>query len=94
MVRAKKLNIVRREGPKYFKVRISVEDPECLFSIKPSISYMRVVKATNPNAAIRAAANYCTKYMNEYKGVSFTYSTKEVEPYFYTEFQVVTKSEL
>jgi len=66
---------------KHWKVQITVDDPDCLFSIKPNITYMRVFNALSENAAIRAAANYCTKYMKEYPGVHFSYSTKIVEPY-------------
>lgn len=94
MARAKKINIVRRQGPQYWRVKISVNDPECLFSIKPSIEYMKVFKATNPNMAIRAAANYCNRYREYYKGVEFTYSTREVEPYFYVNFITATKDEI
>lgn len=64
-------------------VRIHVKDPDCLFSIKPEITYMRLVKATNGNAAVKAAATYCNKRMNEYPGASFSYSTAEVVPYYY-----------
>lgn len=70
-------------APKYFRVEITVEDPDCTFSIKPNISYMRVVSALSPNAAVRAAANYCTKMMKYYPGTFFSYSTKIVEPYYY-----------
>lgn len=86
MARTKKINIVRRQAPQFWRVEISVEDPDCLFSIKPNITYRRVFKATNPNAAIRAAANYCNKYMEEYKGVYFSYSTKNVDPYYYISY--------
>ena len=94
MARAKKLNITRRQAPQHFKVQISVNDPECAFSINPQITYKRVFKATNANMAIRAAANYCTRYMKEYPGVEFTYSTKEVEPYQYISFITATKEDL
>jgi hypothetical protein len=94
MVRAKKLKITKRQAIQYWKVRIDVEDPKCLFSINPKINYKRVFKATNPNAAIRAAANYCTRYMMEYPGVTFTYSTKEVDPYQYVNFITATKDNL
>lgn len=94
MAKAKKINIVRRQGPQYWRVLITVNDPECLFSIKPSIEYKKVFKATNPNAAIRAAANYCNKYRDYYPGVEFTYSTKDVEPYFYINFISATTAEL
>lgn len=89
-----KINITRRLAPQYWKVEISVVDPECSFSIKPEISYEKVFKATNPNAAIRAAANYCTKYMKYYPGVEFKYSTKVIEPYYYTNFITATKEDL
>lgn len=67
----------------YYKVRIFVEDPDCLFSIKPKINYFKVFKATSSKVALREAARYCKKYMKEYPGVLFKYSTKEVEPYNY-----------
>lgn len=94
MARTKKINITRRQAPQHWKVEISVVDPECIFSIKPEMSYKRVFKATNPNAAIRAAANYCTKYMKYYPGTEFKYSTKDVEPYQYINFITATKEDL
>lgn len=78
--------------PKYWRVEISVEDPDCSFSIKPQMTYKRVFGALSENAAIRAAANYCTKYMKLYPGVFFTYSTKIVEPYYYP-ISIETKPE-
>jgi hypothetical protein len=77
-----KINKVSRQIS-YHKVRIFVEDPDCSFSIKPKMDYMKVFKSNNPNVAIRAAANYCNKYMKEYPGTNFKYSTKEVVPYNY-----------
>ena len=74
---------------KHWRVQITVEDPDCVFSIKPNITYMRVFNALSENAAIRAAANYCNKYMKEYPGAYFTYSTKIVEPYRYSTFNFV-----
>ena len=70
-------------APQYWQVEIEVNDPDCLFSIKPFITYKKVVKAMSPNAAVRAAANYCNKYREEYPGVEFKYSTKNVTPYYY-----------
>ena len=64
-------------------VRVDVKDPDCVFSIKPDITYKKIVKAMNANAAIKAAATYCNKQMQEYPGAYFTYSTQEVEPYYY-----------
>jgi len=69
---------------KHWRVQITVEDPDCSFSIKPFMTYMRVFNGLSENAAIRAAANYCNKYMNEYPGGSFSYSTKIVEPHRYS----------
>ena len=70
----------------YHKVKIFVDDPDCSFSIKPKISYFKVFKSSNSNVAIREAASYCNKYMKEYPGTSFKYSTKEVEPYNYYDY--------
>lgn len=89
-----KINIARRQPIQHWKVEITVDDPDCSFSIKPEMSYKKVFKASNPNAAIRAAANYCTKYMKYYPGVNFSYSTKEVEPYQYINFITATKQDL
>jgi len=69
----------------HFRVKITVDDPDCSFSIKPYIEYKKVFKASNPNAAIRLAANYCNKYMKYYPGTGFKYSTSEVEEYNYYE---------
>lgn len=80
--------------PQYFKVRIDVEDPDCIFSIKQKMNYMKVFKAFSENAAVRLAANYCTKYMKHYPGVEFKYSTKEVEPYVYRFNTFCTKEDL
>lgn len=70
-------------APSYWKVLIKVTDEDGIFSIGKNISYMKVFKALSANTAIRAAATYCNKYMKEYPGVEFSYSTKEVEPYYY-----------
>lgn len=76
-----KINHVKREN--IWQVRINVDDPECKWNVTPTSSYMKIIKANNENAAIRGAANYCNRQMKEYPGVFFTYSTKEVEPYYY-----------
>ena len=70
-------------APQYWRANIEVNDPDCLFSIKPYMTYKRVVKALSVNAAIRAAANYCNKYRELYPGVEFKYSTNDVTPYYY-----------
>jgi hypothetical protein len=49
--------------PTIWLVRVSVKDPSCTFSINPEISYMRLVKAFNANAALKAAATYCNNKM-------------------------------
>jgi hypothetical protein len=69
--------------PQYHKVLITVNDPNCSFSINPQISYMKVFKAYSINTAVRAAATYCNKYRSFYPGVEFTYSAQKVEPYHY-----------
>jgi hypothetical protein len=79
MARIKKTNLI----PQNWLVRVFVKDPDCVFSIKPEITFMRLVKATNGNAAVKAAATYCNKRMKEYPGTDFSYSTTEVAPYYY-----------
>jgi hypothetical protein len=80
--------------PQYFKVRIDVEDPDCIFSIKQKMNFMKVFKAYSENSAIKLAANYCTKYMEYYPGVEFKYSKEEVEPYVYRFNSFCTKEDL
>lgn len=82
---SKKINVVKRSITSYYKVWIEVTDPDCLFSIKSFIKYQKVVKSSSINTAIRAAANYCTRYMNAYPGVVFKYITENVIPYNYYE---------
>lgn len=77
-----KINRVSAQ-PQYHKVLITVEDPDCVFSINPHLEYKKVFKSYSANTAIRAAANYCNRYMKEYPGTEFKYSTKIVEPYHY-----------
>jgi hypothetical protein len=79
MARIKKTNLI----PQNWLVRIFVKDANCVFSIKPEITFMRLVKATNGNAAVKAAATYCNKRMKEYPGTDFSYSTEDVKPYYY-----------
>jgi hypothetical protein len=79
MARIKKTNLI----PQNWLVRIHVKDANCAFSIKPEITFMRLVKATSGNAAVKAAATYCNKRMQEYPGTDFIYSTTEVTPYYY-----------
>ena len=55
---------------------------------------MKVFKANNLNAAVREAATYCNKYMKYYPGTAFSYSTKNVQPYSYVNYESVTKAEL
>jgi hypothetical protein len=93
-VAKKKINITRRQPPQYWKVEISVDDPKCSFSINSQILYMKVFKANNLNAAVREAATYCNKYMKYYPGTAFSYSTKNVQPYSYVNYESVTKAEL
>ena len=53
--------------PQLWLVKVSVSDPNCIFSINPNISYDKIVKASNGNSAVREAAVYCTRKMKEYK---------------------------
>jgi hypothetical protein len=69
--------------PQLWLVEISVNDPSCIFSINPKITFDKIIKASNLNAAVRGAAIYCTRKMKEYPGTWFTYSTEKVKPYFY-----------
>lgn len=69
--------------PTMWLVQVSVHDPQCIFSINPSISYKRLVAAMSSGAAARAAATYCNKKMLAYPGTQFTYSTECMEPYYY-----------
>jgi hypothetical protein len=69
--------------PQLWLVKITVEDPSCNFSINPNISYDKIVKASNENSAVRAAATYCNRKMKEYPGTWFKYSTSDVKSYFY-----------
>lgn len=64
-------------------VQVTVNDAECIFSVNPNISYMKLVSALSSGAAIRAAAIYCHKKMLAYPGAHFAYATKSVQPYYY-----------
>jgi len=76
-----KINIVKKPG--LWLVKVTVDDPGCLFSIKPHISYDRIVKAQSEQAAVAAAATYCNNKMHEYPGVHFSYSADDVKCYLY-----------
>jgi hypothetical protein len=86
-----KINIVRKPG--LWLVNITVNDPNCLFSINPNISYDKIIKANNENAAVLGAANYCTRKMKEYPGVHFSYSTDNVKSYFYPVYKEFVKED-
>lgn len=75
-----KINKVSREN--IWQVRIEVDDPECKWNINPKSSYYKIVKASNENAAVRNAASYCNRQMQNFPGVFFKYSTKDVKPYY------------
>lgn len=87
-----KINHAKREN--IWQVRITVDDPGCVWNINPTSTYMKIIKANNENAAVRNAANYCTRQMKEYPGVHFSYSTKDVQPYYYYSTPVATKEDL
>jgi hypothetical protein len=82
---AKKINFTRRISYLYHKVWIEVQDENCLFSIKPYMKYQKVFKSISINTAVKAAAIYCNRYMKEYAGVIFKYSTDNIVPYNYFE---------
>jgi len=75
-----KINKASREN--IWKVRIDVNDPGCIWNINPSSFYYKIIKANNENAAVRGAANYCSRQMQAYPGVHFKYSTSDVSPYY------------
>lgn len=77
-----KINKVSRQH--IWQVEITAEDPDCKWNINPTSRYFKIIKANNENAAIRGAANYCNKQMKAFPGVHFSYSTKNVKPYFPT----------
>jgi len=87
-----KINHAKREC--IWQVRITVDDPDCIWNINPTSTYMKIIKANNANAAVRGAANYCTRQMKNYPGVHFSYSTKDVEPYFCQVYSGATKEDL
>jgi hypothetical protein len=86
-----KINKISREN--IWQVRIDVDDPDCLWNIKPKTVFYKIIKANNVSAAIRGAANYCTKQMNCFPGVHFTYSTKDIKPYFFNSYKPVLEKE-
>lgn len=86
-----KINIASREN--IWQVRIDVEDPDCLWNIKPKTVYYKIIKANNANAAMRGAANHCNKQMSHFPGVHFSYSTKEIYPYFFRSYQPIIEKE-
>ena len=87
-----KINHATREN--IWQVRIDVEDPDCIWNINPKSSFYKIIKANNENAAMRGAANYCTRQMQTYPGVEFKYSTKDIKPYFCQVYSYATKDEL
>lgn len=80
-----KINKASREN--IWQVRIDVEDPDCKWNINPTSTYYKIIKANNENAAVRGAANYCTRQMAAFPGVHFKYSTQDVKPYYCTFYE-------
>lgn len=80
-----KINKASREN--IWQVKIEVDDPECKWNVNPKSTFYKIVKANNENAAVRGAANYCNRQMEHFPGVFFTYSTKDVKPYYCTMFE-------
>jgi hypothetical protein len=79
MAKIKKINL----RPQMWLVKITVDDPACVFSINPNITFQRLVKASNIKSAIKGASAYCNRKMEEYPGTSFTHCTDEAQPYWY-----------
>lgn len=79
-----KINKASREN--IWQVRIDVEDPDCKWNINPTSTYYKIIKANNENAAVRGAANYCTRQMQAFPGVYFKYSPHDIKPYYCTIF--------
>lgn len=75
-----KINKASREN--IWQVRIDVDDPGCIWNVNPSSTFYKIIKANNENAAMRGAANYCTRQMQAFPGVHFKYSTKDIKPYY------------
>lgn len=79
MARVKKISL----RAALFTVRVTVVDPNCIFSVNGNIEYDKVIKANNATAAIKGVAAYCNRKMSEYEGVQFSYSKMHVHPYYY-----------
>jgi hypothetical protein len=77
-----------------WQVKITVNDPGCLWNINSECSFYKIIKANSMNGAVRGAANYCNRQMKSFPGTHFSYSTKEVEPYYYPLHSVATKENL
>lgn len=75
-----KINRASREN--IWQVRIDVDDPDCKWNVSPSSTFYKIIKANNENAAMRGAANYCTRQMENFPGTFFKYSTKDIKPYY------------
>ena len=62
-----KINRATRQN--IWQVEIIVDDPDCKWNITPTSTYYKIIKANNENAAMRGAANHCTKQMEAFPGV-------------------------
>jgi len=69
--------------PSYFKIKITVNDPECNFSLDSSSVFEKVIKANSEKTALKAAEIYCSKQMKEYIHTTFNYDPSSITPYFY-----------
>jgi len=87
-----KINHAKREN--VWQVQITVHDPGCVWNIKPQSTYQKIIKANTENAAIRHAASYCNRQMRSFPGAHFSYSTKDVKPYFCYVLEPATKENL
>lgn len=86
-----KINKISREN--IWQVRIDVDDPDCTWNINSKTSFYKIIKANNINAAVRGAATYCNRQMENFPGVHFKYSTQDVKPYFNSSFERVFEKE-
>lgn len=86
-----KINRATRQN--IWQVEIIVDDPDCRWNITPTSTYYKIIKANNENAAMRGAANHCTKQMEAFPGVHFKYSTKNIRPYFPTVYSTYQDSD-
>jgi hypothetical protein len=80
-----KINIASRKPPAYFKVFITVLDPDCEWNVKSVSEFYKVFRASNYKLAEKAAKQYCIKQSHLFKNTQFKYSKEDMRPYYYHE---------